>query len=568
MSESDDIAGLQLGERYTLTRRLAIGGMAEIYLAQQHGLAGFEKDVVIKCLQRRYVDDPRVVDMFLDEARIGALLAHPNVVHVYDVGEHEGQIFIVMEFIEGDELSNVCQRGLAVGRFLPLEHACDLMRQAAEALGYTHAKRDINGQGLQIVHRDISPSNLLVTDGGTCKLIDFGIASSALMQRDERGLVPGKFHYMSPEQVQGEAIDHRSDIFSLGIVLYEITVGRRLFKGAPELVMQRIVRDPIKPPTFINRSYPPQLEQIVMRALERNPADRYETAYELAQDLGDFLREAKLPTGHMRVALYLDSIKRLEGGEVRPELAALADDWGDEEPGSEAEVDDELHFNEMLIHDAMGGKGGKGSGGGGGAGQGGAASGGGSGAGAAGGKAPRRASEASAAPESVQMPQMPQMPRAIPAMPPVPTALPSSSANALPPMVASPSRGTSPPVRATNTGSFRTIRTETSPGSELVMRVPDDQVEPAGPDQEAVLRDAAMSALRAPLMAPVPGSLPLVSLPSAEPAPTPAAALAPALAPVQAPAPAPRAPSRTRGAIVVALAVALAGLAFLLAKTL
>jgi serine/threonine-protein kinase len=244
MTEADVRAmRITLSDRYKLLRPIATGGMAEIYLARQKAVAGFEKDVAVKLLQDRWLRDPRIVDMFMNEARIGASLSHPNIVHFYEFGEHDRQPFIAMEFIQGEELSQLCRRGLELARFLPLEHAVDLMRQAAEAMGYFHARRAEGGQSLEIVHRDISPSNFMVTGDGVLKIIDFGIARASFPEQRPAGgeaerspliegadkLVPGKYNYMSPEQVRGERVDHRSDIFSLGIVLYEITVGKRLF---------------------------------------------------------------------------------------------------------------------------------------------------------------------------------------------------------------------------------------------------------------------------------------------------------------------------------------------------
>jgi tRNA A-37 threonylcarbamoyl transferase component Bud32 len=337
----DDVPKLRptLSDRYTLLRPIATGGMAEIFLARQKSLAGFDKHVAIKLLRDRYRGEPRVVEMFLNEARVGAVLNHPNIVHVYDVAEHDKQPFIVMEHIQGDELSQLCRRGLELARFLPLEHAVDLVRQAAEALGYTHARRDDKGHALEIVHRDISPSNLIVTADGVLKIIDFGIARANWPERrdHETGekLVPGKYNYMSPEQVRGERVDHRSDIFSLGIVLYEITVGKRLFKGRPEEVMQKVTRGRIKPPTFIRRQFPPALERIVMRALEAHRDDRYGSAYELANDLEEFLRDSGLKSGPVRIAQYLDELRGAEGGERRPELIIAGEAWLDDD-GEEA----------------------------------------------------------------------------------------------------------------------------------------------------------------------------------------------------------------------------------------
>jgi tRNA A-37 threonylcarbamoyl transferase component Bud32 len=328
---SEEWLGRELAHRYTPTHKLAEGGMAEIYVARQRALAGFEKDVVIKVLLRRLREDKRVVEMFLDEARIGAVLNHPNIVHVYDVGEHDGLPYIAMEYIRGEELSELCRRGLELGHFLPFPHAVDLVRQAAEGMGYFHAKRDEHDQPLEIVHRDISPSNLLVTLDGGLKVIDFGIARSRRSPSHGQRMVPGKANYMAPEQARGEPIDHRADIYSLGIVLYEITVGKRLFKGRPDEVVKLVAKGQIKPPTYVRRDFPAALEAIVMRALEPHAADRYQNAYELASDLQEFLHEAHLKSGPFRIAQYLDELAHMGGQERRPELVVAGEAWIDDE---------------------------------------------------------------------------------------------------------------------------------------------------------------------------------------------------------------------------------------------
>ncbi len=318
-------APISLGGRYELLRRLATGGMAEIYLARQNAMAGFEKEVVIKRLKPELATDPRLVEMFLDEARIGAVLNHPNIVHVYDVEEHGGVPYIAMEYIVGEEMNELCRRGLGLGKFLPLEHAVELIRQAAAGMGYFHAKRGATdsrhaGQALDIVHCDISPTNLLVTEDGFLKLIDFGIAKAHGQRFREEGIFPGKLSYMSPEQALRQRVDARSDIFSLGIVLYEITVGKRLFKGPAHEVLKRLTDGVIEPPTFVRRDFPGALEAIVMRALERHPGDRFQSAYDLADDLEEFLRDAKLHSGPVRIARYLDELAEAGGGQRRHEL--------------------------------------------------------------------------------------------------------------------------------------------------------------------------------------------------------------------------------------------------------
>jgi serine/threonine protein kinase len=352
--QTGEIDPMSFGGRYTLTKRLAVGGMAEIYLARQGAMAGFEKEVVIKRLRQELADDPRIIEMFLDEAKIGAQLNHPNIVHVYDVDEHDGIPYIAMEYIIGEELNELCRRGIAHGRFLPLEHAVELIRQAAAGLGYFHARRSpesgsggmLANEPLDIVHLDISPSNLLVTQDGFLKVIDFGIARANpafLNARGRNDVLPGKLSYMSPEQASRKQVDHRSDIFSLGIVLYEITVGKRLFRGSAQDVVARLTEGTVEPPTFVRRNFPPALESIVMRTLERHPEDRYQTAYDLADDLESFLRDEKLHSGPVRIARYLDMLSIASGGTRRPELISEA------EARAGAGSDNELDFDSQVF---------------------------------------------------------------------------------------------------------------------------------------------------------------------------------------------------------------------------
>ncbi len=313
--------------RYWPIRVLAVGGMAEIHLARQGrpGAApddGFHKELVVKRLKPDLAADPRAVAMFLEEARIGALLNHPNVVQVYDAGEEDAAPFITMEYIRGEELNQLCRRGLAVSHFLPLEHAVELVRQAAMALGYVHALRDGDGRSLEIVHCDVSPTNLLVTEDGHIKLIDFGIARARGQGRRDEQALPGKLSYMSPEQARRRELDHRSDIFSLGVVLYEITLGQRLFRGPAHEVLRRLDRCEVRPPTFVRRDFPGMLESIIMRALERAPGDRYASAYDMADELDEFLRESARRSGPLRLARYLDELAVAVGGSPRSELVS------------------------------------------------------------------------------------------------------------------------------------------------------------------------------------------------------------------------------------------------------
>jgi serine/threonine-protein kinase len=307
MGNPDDLVGRQVG-RYAVVRHLASGGMAELYIARQESVGGFEKQVVLKILQPRYAKNPRVVTMFLDEARLAAKLNHPAIVHVYDVGEEGGLKYIAMEYIHGETIADIVKRGLANDRYLPLEYAIHIVRQTATGLAYAHARKEPDGKVVRIVHRDISPTNILVSYEGQTEIVDFGIARAQDELREEAGILPGKASYMSPEQVRGETVDHRSDIFALGIILYELTLCQRLYRGPADEVMKRIVSERVQPPTAIRRDYPAALELIVMRALEKRPQDRYQTAQEMHDDLEEFLSESGLRSGNRRVAIYMNEL--------------------------------------------------------------------------------------------------------------------------------------------------------------------------------------------------------------------------------------------------------------------
>jgi hypothetical protein len=302
-----DFIGRRVG-RFTITSHLASGGMAELFVARQEAAGGFEKDLVLKMLQEKYAQNPRVLAMFLDEARLAAKLNHQNIVHVYDVNEADGVRYIAMEYIHGETVTDIVRRAIAAGGFLPLEHAVQIVADTAAGLAYAHERRDAEGRAARIIHRDVSPSNILVTYEGVTKIVDFGIARVQDQVREESGMRPGKVSYMSPEQARSEPVDQRSDIFSLGILLYEITVGRRLFRGPPAEVLKKICESQVPPPTYVRRQYPPALELIVMKALEKRPAHRHQSAAELQHELQEFLDGAGLKSGSRRLAQYMKEL--------------------------------------------------------------------------------------------------------------------------------------------------------------------------------------------------------------------------------------------------------------------
>jgi serine/threonine protein kinase len=271
--------------KYVLVRRLATGGMADIYLARQSGVEGFQKPCVIKRILPQLADDQQFVSMFLDEARIAALLTHPNIVQIFDLGKQDGSYFLAMEHVHGEDLTRILdaehQRGATA---LPLPMAIRIIAQVAEGLDYAHNAVDEDGQPLGIVHRDVSPPNVIVAYTGSVKIVDFGIAKAVKVKhsRTEVGVIKGKVPYMSPEQVQGLELDKRSDIFSLGALLYELTTGQKPFNGenVAQLCMQIVSNEPEYPSQL-----PEPLADIIMHCLRKGPHERFESAAELAQAL-------------------------------------------------------------------------------------------------------------------------------------------------------------------------------------------------------------------------------------------------------------------------------------------
>jgi serine/threonine protein kinase len=289
-------AGDKLG-RFELIRQIAVGGMAELYLARTVGIEGFEKLVVVKRILPLYLANPSFVSRFLNEARLAATLLHPNVVQVYDIGNEGGDYFFAMEYVHGEDLSLVVAAANTAGMPLSLDATLTIATGLCAGLHYAHEKTDPDGKPLEIVHRDVTPSNVLVSYDGTVKLADFGIARAmASGAATTSGGRKGKVDYMSPEQCQArKGLDRRSDVFSVGMVLYELTVGRLPFSGETAyVVLDQIVNQDAPPPSRIVHGYPPQLEKIVLRALRRDPAERYPTALELQSALEDFAHETRL----------------------------------------------------------------------------------------------------------------------------------------------------------------------------------------------------------------------------------------------------------------------------------
>jgi serine/threonine protein kinase len=318
---------LRLG-KYELLSRLGVGGMAELFIARTTGQHGFEKVVALKRILASHADDEQFIQMLLAEARLAATLHHPNIAQVYDVGEVDGTYFFTMEYVFGQDLRKIVRTVQGRGIWPSPELILQIIIGTASGLHYAHEKEGGDGELLGLVHRDVSPSNILVSHDGGVKLVDFGIARISAMQASTaQGALKGKVPYMSPEQCRGERLDRRSDIFSLGIILWELTTRRRLYAGENEIaVAGKICNEDAPRPSSIVPDYPPELEAIVLKALARDRDARYATAQELQLDLEEYARDKRMLLSSAKLAgfmgeLFADQIKATKA-DLRQQIAS------------------------------------------------------------------------------------------------------------------------------------------------------------------------------------------------------------------------------------------------------
>jgi serine/threonine protein kinase len=306
--------GSRLG-RYSVLKHLASGGMADVLLGRTDGIEGFERHVVLKRIRPEHARDQRFIRMFLDEARVAANLHHQHIVQVHDIGEAAGEFFIAMEYIHGEDVRTLLSNASKTRAHVPLGIAVAVVSAAAAGLHYAHERRGADKKPLGIVHRDISPSNILVGYDGAVKVVDFGIAKASMRQETRSGSLKGKISYMSPEQCKSSDVDRRSDVYSLGVVLYELATTTRLFKGDNDyLVMDQIVNGRVSLPRVRRPDLPNELSSIIMKAIAPDPERRYFTADELRVALDQFAARAGLATASSTVGAFL----RKQFGE-RPE---------------------------------------------------------------------------------------------------------------------------------------------------------------------------------------------------------------------------------------------------------
>ena len=296
--------------RYELLKRLAGGGMGEVFLARQRGLDGFQKLLVIKTLLPHLCEDEEFITMFKDEARVTAQLIHPNICQVFEFDQVGDTYYMAMEYLRGEDVRRMWKACEQKGTPLRVPLICRVIADGAAGLDFAHSLRNSAGEPYHIVHRDISPQNILVTFEGGVKIIDFGVAKAAgRAQHTRTGALKGKYSYMSPEQVAGHDIDGRSDIFALGIVLHELLTGRRLFKAESDVqTLARVREAHVPPPSRLNPQLPPGLDEIVLKALAKNPDDRYRTAQEFRLALEDWLIQGRMSASSAHLAEFLKVI--------------------------------------------------------------------------------------------------------------------------------------------------------------------------------------------------------------------------------------------------------------------
>jgi serine/threonine protein kinase len=319
--------------RYKLIHLLGVGGMAEVFKARCPVPGGIERTVVIKRILPFHSGNAEFVRMFVAEAQLLGLLHHPNVVQAYDFGESEGTLFLVLEYVDGPSVSKVLSTLGATGRSIPILAAAHFAHEVCRALEHVHGLKGGDGETLNVIHRDVTPSNILLTQTGGVKLLDFGVAKYRASQvRTVEGTIKGKPAYLAPEALEAKPIDSRVDLFSLGVVLHEMLTLRSLFESDSQVVtFRKILELPILPPSSSRPDVPPELDAIVMKALERDPARRYQTAGEMAGDLNRFISCGGLRMDD--VCAFVNDI-RTTAAPKRPLAAPLASNerWSTEKP--------------------------------------------------------------------------------------------------------------------------------------------------------------------------------------------------------------------------------------------
>ena len=341
--------------RYELVRKIAAGGMAEIFLARLRGEGGFFRDVVIKRLFRHLGEQESQVRMFQDEGRLLAELSHPNIPQVYEVGFADGHWYVAMELVDGHTVSDIWHQGAKNAQPMPIPVAIGIVLQICEALHHVHERTDKARRPLRIVHRDVTPQNIMLTRDGVAKLMDFGVALTAARKETDVGAVRGTFAYMAPEQVRARPLDKRADVFALGVILYELTTGARLFRGGDVQVMTQIVEQDVAPPSTRVHGYPADLDEIVLSALQRDRGRRLPSAAHLAWRLEEHALRHAVLVGPRTVARYVTQVMPAEPvrdealGIVEPRTHDVVSFAQSERSGLQHMADDDSFHHDLAL---------------------------------------------------------------------------------------------------------------------------------------------------------------------------------------------------------------------------
>lgn len=308
--------------KYLLLERISVGGMAEVFKAKTFGVEGFEKIIAIKKILPAMAEDADFIQMFIDEAKIAGQLNHANICQIFELGKIDDSHFIAMEYIWGKDLLQIQNRFRRLKKHMPVQMAAFVMGKVCEGLDYAHRKKDATGKPLNIIHRDVSPQNVISSYDGEVKVIDFGIAKAASRSsKTQAGVLKGKFGYMSPEQVGGKTLDQRTDIFAVGTILYELLTSERLFVGETDFVtLEKIRSAQVPPPSTINKEIPPELDRIIMKSLARDTAERYQWGSEMHDDLADFAAQFEPVYNAKALATWM---RDAFSAEMRKESAVL-----------------------------------------------------------------------------------------------------------------------------------------------------------------------------------------------------------------------------------------------------
>ncbi len=300
--------------KYLLLEKLAVGGMAQLYRAKITGIQGFEKLIAIKTILPHLAGEKELLTSFIDEAKLAALLHHQNIVQIYDFGTMEDAYFIAMEYLLGKDLRHIFSKSQEKGLPISNEHALYITTQICSGLDYAHTLKDFQGKPLNIIHRDISPQNIFITYEGEVKIVDFGIAKAASQSTiTQYGMIKGKIAYMSPEQASGQPIDHRSDIFSTGILLYEMVTGKRMFVGSDTLqILAKVSRAEFEPPEVARSGLPIKVYNILNKALMKSPEDRYQSCGEMLADLEECMFQLSLRPTPRGLSQYMKELFKEE----------------------------------------------------------------------------------------------------------------------------------------------------------------------------------------------------------------------------------------------------------------